>query len=69
MKVKKKNHLNFLITAKQDRIIRSIATHYLNPLHIFCYLQWVGLARKKAMSLAKFYDWLIFQRVKRNIMK
>lgn len=34
--------------------------HYLNPLHIFCRLREIGLPKKLAIFLSRFYERAIF---------
>ena len=34
--------------------------HYLNPLHIFCRLRGLGLAKKPAFYVCYFYEYIIF---------
>ncbi|MCG2776681.1 MAG: hypothetical protein L6406_13485 [Desulfobacterales bacterium] len=38
------------------RIIRAILQHYLNPLHIYCRLMNLGLAKDLAIFLCRFYE-------------
>lgn len=34
--------------------------HYLNPLHIFCFLRKIGLPKVMAIFLCQFYERAIF---------
>ena len=34
--------------------------HYLNPLHLFCRLRGLGLAKKPAFYVCYFYEYIIF---------
>ncbi len=35
--------------------------HYLNPLHIYCRLREIGMAKDKAVALCSFYERYIFK--------
>ena len=34
--------------------------HYLNPLHVYCRLRDIGIAKKTAISLCRLYERTIF---------
>ena len=36
--------------------------HYLNPLHVYCRLRDLGLAKERATTVCRFYERAIFQR-------
>ena len=36
--------------------------HYFNPLHVYCRLRDLGLAKGPASFLCKFYERIIFRR-------
>jgi len=43
--------------------IRAMTTalkHYLNPLHVYCRLRDIGIAKKTAIFLCRFYERTIF---------
>ena len=38
----------------------TILQHYLNPLHLFCRLRGLGLAKTPAIFLCQFYERTVF---------
>lgn len=49
---------------KNHRDIRHLVQHYLNALHVYCFLMRVGLRKKYALSFAKSWErvmhWFIY---------
>jgi len=58
------NHLS-LFTASVEYMLNAlmgkIIKHYMNPLHIYCRLRGLGLAKTPASSLCRVYERIIFR--------
>ena len=49
--------VEYMLNALMGKVIK----HYMNPLHIYCRLRGLGLAKDPAASLCRIYERIIFR--------
>ena len=49
--------VEYMLNALMGKVIK----HYMNPLHIYCRLRGLGLAKAPAASLCRIYERIIFR--------
>lgn len=58
------DHLSFSAASVEsmwNALMGKVIKHYMNPLHIYCRLRGLGLAKTPAASLCRIYERIIFR--------
>jgi hypothetical protein len=58
------DHLSLSAASVEDvlnALMGKVIKHYMNPLHIYCRLRGLGLAKTPAASLCRIYERIIFR--------